>query len=703
MRTGARFGGGAYRSPEDARHLPKRGLVHIANTLAFRGLCDPMLPDSPDVQTLLRTFRRRLTQCVNTISRMTPGRKLALFIDAIDNADFAARQRSEDCFPIKLVESLDTKPVAGVKLIVSCRSERKPQTYAKYDEFELNPFTKDETESFLRARLTNVSQVEINVAQARSGGNPRVLDYLLKTDRGLLEESEIDKDIELDDLIQKRITDALATAMERGYQGDDINAFLAGLAVLPPPVPLDEYAKAHGIALGAIESFASDLRPLVERTNQGLMFRDEPTETLVHKRYASSLDALRRVASNLLARQDESVYAARALPGLLHELDDGEQLFALAFDDRIPSSITSTVGKRNVRYARLKAATLHAALKKDHNSLVRLLLELSRIAAVDQRGADYILDHPDLVVAAQDVDATRRLFETRTGWPGTRHARLAIANTLSGEFEEAYRHAYAGSEWIEHHRRTRRDDGLREPGPEHADIAAIPFFLISQGRGQDAAQYLNRWRDWYAYEVCELVFAYSRLAQSIRFEPPRRLGRFIGALSGIGALSAALSFQEFSRAKRKDLTIKLAKHCKRATKLYPPDVYHRDRPYELQDGLRKSAAIALSLGLSSEAMAISLRAPHHRPSFWSFRDAFYNRDIFPFLFRTALHAAAKNEPIHERDVLPKELVSICSRIDKHITGKEFRDKAKDIISKYVRKKTKEEEKKARSNTLRKWK
>ena len=31
------FGGGAYRSPEDVRHLPNKGLVHIANTLAFRG------------------------------------------------------------------------------------------------------------------------------------------------------------------------------------------------------------------------------------------------------------------------------------------------------------------------------------------------------------------------------------------------------------------------------------------------------------------------------------------------------------------------------------------------------------------------------------------------------------------------------------------------------------------------------------------
>src|SRR5262249_13356995 len=40
------FGGGAYRSPEDSRHLPKRGLIHIANSLACRGLCDPILPGS---------------------------------------------------------------------------------------------------------------------------------------------------------------------------------------------------------------------------------------------------------------------------------------------------------------------------------------------------------------------------------------------------------------------------------------------------------------------------------------------------------------------------------------------------------------------------------------------------------------------------------------------------------------------------------
>ena len=540
---------------------------------------------------------------------------------------------------------------------------------------------------------------ESSVAHARSGGNPRVLDYILKTGRGLLDASEINKGIELDELIQKRITDALATARERGYEQKDIDAFLAGLAVLPPPVPLDEYAGAHGIAPDAIKSFAADLSPLLERTNQGLMFRDEPTETLVHKRYASSVDALRRVASNLLARQDVSVYAARSLPGLLHQLGDSERLFALAFDDRMPSAITSTVGKRNVRYARLKAATLHAALRKDHNSLVRLLLELSTIAAVDQRGSDYIIDHPDLVVAARDVDATRRLFETKTGWPGTRHARLAIANTLSGESEESYRHAHSASEWIRHHSRRRRQDDPSEVGPDHADIAATPFFLVAEGREKAAARYLNRWRDWYAYEVCELVFAYANLAQSITATPQRRLRRFVGALSSIGALAAALSFQDFPRVKRKDLVVGLARYCKRTTKLNLSDGYHRHGSYELQDGLRKSAAIALSLGLPTEAMIISLRTPHNRPSLWDFRDIFNNRDVFPFLFCVALRAAVKKESLHERDLVPQELVPICSRINKDVTGKAFHDKAKSIITNYFEKKAKDNKQSAPSKSL----
>ena len=294
-----------------------------------------------------------------------------------------------------------------------------------------------------------------------------------------------------------------------------------------------------------IESFASDLTPLLERTNQGLMFRDEPTETLVHNRYSSQESALERVAANLLARQDSSVYAARALPSLLQRLNDGEQLFKLALDERIPATITSTVGKRNIRYARIKSAVLHAANKQDYNQLVRLMVELSTVAAVDERGGEYILNSPDLVVTAKDADSMRRFFETRTGWPGARHARLTIANTFAGDSGDAYRHARAADEWLD------TTDGPikksdRSHRPESLDSAAIPFLLICEGRSQDARNMLN-WRAWYSYKVGEdmslTIFTWHDDWGALAPAPLGVLGR----VCDTGSLASALSFHEMSK------------------------------------------------------------------------------------------------------------------------------------------------------------
>ena len=678
------FGGGAYRSLEDARHQPKQGLIHIANTLAFRGLCDPMLLETSDQQTLMRTFRRRLVQCVNTISRVTPVRKLVILIDAIDNAEIAARQRDEDAFPIELLKSLDTKPIDGVKVVVSCRTHRKPAAYENYDACELYPFDINETRTFLRNRLSEVTEAEVKVAQARSGGNPRVLDYLLLSGPSFFDESEVDQSFELEDLIQKRIDDALATVKEKGYEPDDIDAFLAGLAVLPPPVPFDEYAGALGIELSAVESFASDLVPLVERTNQGLTFKDEPTETLIRERYASSEESLKRVAENLLARQKESVYAARSLPGLLHELDDGECLFSLAFDDRIPATVTSTVGKRNIRYARLKAATLHAADKMDYDQLVHLLVELSTITAVDQRGTRYILKNPDLTVTLNDADAMRRLFETRSGWPGARHARLAIANTLADDSEEAFRHLRLTHDWVEHELRN-TEERRCEDTYEQLDIAALPFCMITNGNIENAVRYLSRWYHWYAFEVCEHLFDLSHYAKLIGVQSEQQFTDFVDDLTKLGHIAAALSFSKHSKLKTKELIQNLSRRCRVETKLHLPSDFARNCIYDLEHGLRKSSVLALTLGLNSEALTISLRARHNRPDLWFFKNPLHSDDIFRFIFRVALVAAAKGTEIHEKSLLPKDLVPICKRIPNRFTGKDFRDKANHQLSKTSRK------------------
>ena len=672
------FGGGAYRDPADSRHLPKRGLVHIVNTLACRGLCDPVLPSNNLQDDLLRTFRRRLEQCVETLRRASSERDLVLFVDAVDNAAVHARDRGEDAFPALLLKSLHHGgPIPGIHLVVSCRTHRMELSKGDTEcvEFQLEPFSEEETGTYLRYRLKNVTQTEIQVAQARSGGNPRILEHLVSSDRGLLDTSEIDKRIELGDLLKKRIEEALSDARNRGHTEAQLSAFLAGLSELPPPVPLDEYAGAQGMDVSIVESFSADMAPLLERTKHGLMLRDEPTETLIRENYAANNVVLRHVAENLLRRQEDSVYAARALPGLLYKLGDGKRLFDLAFDERFPQSITSTIGKQSIRYARLKAAVRYAVDEQDHNRLVHLLVELSTIAAFDERGASYILDCPDLVIAAQDVDATRRLFESRTDWPGTRHARLAIASTLSGDLDDAYRHAVSADEWITHYRQLEREPGVIHVGPEPIDIAAVPLCLIVQNRSKDAISFMRGWTDWYSYEVGEHLFRLARQAEPKTSQAGSDLGGFFESLTDeIGLITSVLSFLELDDKHRCLMLKKLSRACRKTNSVELNSGHHRNKTYLLQDGLLKASVIAASLGLIREAGTICRRIPIVRPRIYYFDSSHSMQDVFPFLVLAALRTATKEKALRVQDILPAELVGIGAKVRNASSTSDFGEK-----------------------------
>jgi hypothetical protein len=341
------FGGGAYRSPEDGRHLPKRGLAHIANSFASRGLCDLLIPSNNSSDDLVRAFRWRLVQCVEALQNASPDKWLFLFIDAADNAAEFASEQGEPCFPVLLLRSfIYGEKIPGVKLILSCRTERRNLVRDDTDckEYALNPFSLEETEKYLSGRVKRLKKIEIQVAHSRSEGNPRILEHLVAGDRGLLEPSEISKAIRLDDILEDRIQRALTEAKRKGHKESEISSFLAGLSVLPPPVPITDFAMAQRMDGSAVNSFSVDLAPMLERTKHGIWFRDEPTETFIRKKYGGNEDALRVVAGNLLNQQDKSVYAARALPRLLQRLGDEKNLFELAFSDAFPVRIPTAVG-----------------------------------------------------------------------------------------------------------------------------------------------------------------------------------------------------------------------------------------------------------------------------------------------------------------------------------------------------------------------
>ena len=686
------FGGGAYRSPEDGRHLPRRGLVHIANTLACRGFCDPILPGSEDTETLLRRFRKRLAQCVRTLTIASPNRELVLFIDAVDNAAEYAKERGQNAFPTLLLESIDRSgSIPGVHVIASGRSHRirKHISSVLYRDFELQAFTTAETARYLSARIADITETEINVAQSRSMGNARILEHFVCSDRGLLGSSELNRPITLSHLLNERIELALGAARKQGYQDREINAFLAGLSVLPPPVPLDEYAGAHGMDIGAIRSFAADLAPLLDHTPQGMIFRDEPTETHVRENYGADTEALNHVARNLLSRQAASVYAAQALPGLLQTLGDGEKLFNLAFDESFPPTIASTVGKRRIRYARLEAAVLHAANVGDNNSLVRLLVELSTIAVSDQRGTGYIFDNPDLVVNAKDVDALRRLFEARTSWAGSRHARLTIASVLSGDMDDASHYFTSALNWMRHNIESVADNGYDQPSPEHIDRAAIPFFRIAEGKHGQAIRFMRMWYPWFAFEICEVFFELLLQASCRDSKLRRPVNAFLDSLTNeIGPLTAGLSFLGLSQQKKRDLLARLGRACKRATKLKTAKSHTNNPSHELSDGLRKAATIAASLGMTNEARRISLRVLHQRPPIWSMLDLHSDRDLFPYLFHVALQAAISGTEVYGRDILPRELYPMAKRSRKCSPQDQLKRKLKENLQSQIEHETK---------------
>lgn len=687
------FGGGSYRTGDDKRHLPKRGMLHIVNKLACLGLCDLILPGAGDSDDVMSMARKRLIQASESIQVTSPGKKLILILDAVDNAAVAAEDGKEDAFPKLLLESIHFKgAIPNLQIIASSRSHRVQRSVglAKCASLQLNPFSKNEAAIYLRNHDVEISASEIEVAYARSDGNARILEHLVKGRKELLAESEVENKILLEDFLQKIINDAVNDSLTRGHSQSSIDAFLAGLAVLPLPIPISEYALAHGMDISEIESFASDLSPMLERTRYGLMFRDEPTETLIRERYGANVEALKGLASNLFKQQSVSDYAAKALPGLLVNLNDAEGLVSLAFSEAFPSSITSKVGQQAIRHSRISAALTNALNTKNYNDLVSLLLELSMIASINSRGADYILQNPDLVVASNDLDSKRRLFEIKTSWQGTRHSRLAIAHLLSGELGDAYNHGQRSWRWIDHYFRKVENERnrYRDHGPDEVDAAVTPLCLISQGNYKDAFECITEWKDWFSYNVACYVF--QTLEGSNTFSPNKYdINDLITYLpKNVSICSAALSSLNLNTKTQKEILSKLARACQENADLL------KDRTHDIGDrpaivyGLIEAAGTSILLKKNKEAKDICALFSIDRPGIWAFTRPYLDERVSDYVEMICLKRLAEGSVPSVLDLLPKEIHSLLPE-SHSITESNYHNELKKYVIEHDEKRRKQ--------------
>ena len=498
------FGAGQWRDPSDNRHLPERTLVHLANLLAGEGLCDILLPIA-DVTALLKAFRRRLVQSVASARNTRQDAHVSLLLDAVDHAGLAAQETATQSFAHLLLRSISTSPIDGVRIVASCRTERLALATggSSHRQFPVPLFTDPEARSLIASRVPDCSQAEIAALLTRSGRNPRCLDNLIAAGRPFDPISFPDSPTEpgdlLDALLRRRLDDARETARARGASDADIDLLLTGIALLAPPVPIKELAAAHGLIAEQVESFAADLAPLLERTPHGLMFRDEPTETLIRTTYGSDQAGRDRVIAALQERQISSNYAARALPALLTSFRDADRLIELAYDLRVPSG-ASQVSVRDIRLARITAAITLAADLGRRDDLFRLLLEASLVAAGHERSDRFLYEHPDLAAVSDDPEALRRLAATYVGWPGGKHAALALANAFAGDRDEARRHARRSIDWhnwAAHSQSTTRF-GNTNASQEWDDIG-FAYVEMLVGNDVRVAEFFARREDGTAY------------------------------------------------------------------------------------------------------------------------------------------------------------------------------------------------------------
>ncbi len=265
------FGGGAYRSEAQARHLPKIGLLQIINELATRGLCDPLLPTDSDQYGLIDVARRRLKQASETVQNQSPMQGILVVLDAADNAQLEADARNEDAFPRLLLSSLSGEPIDGVKLLLTARPHRMDSVIGKSNtrRLKLEPFTEEETRKFLETRRNDITDIEFSTALARSQGNARVLEYLVESWDTNVSGNAPQTEISVEDLIAEKCEKIFRDLHTAGWGEIEIREFFAALSLLPPPIPLSELAKALGWSDSQVNSAASDLAPMLELVKHG--------------------------------------------------------------------------------------------------------------------------------------------------------------------------------------------------------------------------------------------------------------------------------------------------------------------------------------------------------------------------------------------------------------------------------------------------
>lgn len=450
------FGAGKYRKKSEPRHRYRDALVQMANELSARGLCEPLLRTYKDSDDgLLRAFLTRASSAAALIKAKHPKAILAIFIDAADNAEIAAKEFGDHCFAANLLR--EDVP-AGCRFVAISRTERVEEYLKPRDsvqKIKLENFIQDESLGHLQSHFPEATLEDGQEFHRLTSGNPRVQANALAVKGVTLQEvlrSFGPSGTTVNDQIAAQLSAAVIKTKEAFPDGfaDQVDQICYGLANLPPFVPIEILATAAGVSSAVVGSLVSDLGRPLWITDDSVQFRDEPTETWFRDTYSEDAK-VGQYLDYLIPLASSSPYVAEALPSLYLKAKRYDELIQLALsDDHLPKN--SPIDRRNVRVDRLQFAFRAALREKRYANATRLAMRAGEEMAGNDRQLSLLKDNLDLIaplLAKERVEELGRRRMLGGGWIGSENVySAAILSSVPAFKGEARSYLRSARNWL---------------------------------------------------------------------------------------------------------------------------------------------------------------------------------------------------------------------------------------------------------------
>jgi hypothetical protein len=498
------FGGGRYRNRSEPRHRHRDALVQIANELAAHGLCDPLIARSTDHKDeILRGFLMRLGVTIESLRKSNEDAVAAILIDAADNAEMAAEEFGESCF---VHELLREQMPAGCQLVALSRTERVHllQPPNAVLQFELEPFSEEETLNHLRTHFPQASNADGLEFHRLTNGNPRVQANALSVGFDTVAETLSSlgpTGTTVDEQIEAQLDSAISAVKSRipiDYQSG-IDAICLGLANLPPFIPMRVLAEAAEVDEATVESFVADLGRPLWLSGRSVQFRDEPTETWFRQEFSASPGQIAAFIKRLEPLAYEYPYVAEALPSLLLRAERYSELVDLALSDHLLPR-DNPIDERNARVYRLQFAFKAALKLRQYVDATKLALRAGEEVAGDKRQLDLLARNVDLIAPLQTEHRVQQLAFRRilrSGWDGSENVySAALLSSVENFRGEARGYLRAALNWLRLYfdERERTGDRFRQDRLEDEDIVELAFAHFNLFGVYELVDFMLSWR-----------------------------------------------------------------------------------------------------------------------------------------------------------------------------------------------------------------